>query len=660
MDLLNETPCRFRYGLYHTSDSKIIIVYIETNEEITTESQTLIESLYENTIFLNYKINKAETLKVTCSQNQITMKQFDSNIIEYCKRFKDTVEIRLINGTPTHQLLFGVDVFKEMVNNTKELYIEIGDSGLHIGTSDFKTLDKLSIQSGKLYPKDTVNIYVKNLFIMSSDITVANKDNDKHAFNFIVSKIANIINLKLYSTITTVITAGSKDGDDISNSKLISNYIEIYGEEKVEDNNKERIGLFGFKSVLLGELHVDEEVVVGNILKVDKIVSFTINKFYRKIKSMSNGYGVCIYRVGNVNLTNIGYELDDDSDIPDNVSIIHFLKDTDSGLHKKIFLYDSSITNPTDKQLTLVSLEETSVENVYVSNCTIGNGITLIDKHKDAQLIKMTFNKIIIDVVDDITFDNVEKLYLTDCTLTTKSNLNISGKFISINGGEFEFSNCFIGKSNEIVYNINTSGIEIHGSSLSILNDRENSLDGKYFDNNSKFDVESILIDGYQSSLANAVLFSKSITCKSDKILTLTRSTIVIKDGEVNLTSECSISGILMIECTNSDDKLKLTVSDKERFLQNNTLDFIITSGESPIIEVNTNTSVKLKNINNINELFYISYLKDFQSDQPSRVTFIKPIDTNISYKVMTNSEKMVSITEKKENNDVVFEVNKK
>ena len=661
MNLLKDTPCTFRYALYHTSDNKILIVFIESNDEINEYSQTIVETLYENTIFLSYKINQSETIKVTCSQNQITMKQFDSDIISYCKKFTDTNEVRFINGSPNHELLFGVDVFTTIVNNTKELYLELGNSGLHIGEDSLQTLNKLTIQNGKLYPKSTANIYTKDLFIMNSEITVANKDEDSHSINFIVSSKINIIYLKIYSTITTVITAGSKEGENISNSSFISNYIEIYGEEKVNDT-RERLGIFSFKSALIGELHVNDEVVVGNILKVDKIVSFTLNKFYRNILSMGNGYGVCIYRVANVNLSNLNYIISKNSDLPPEVSIVHFLKDTDSGLHKKIFLYDSEIDNPTDFKINMISMEETSVENIYISGCIVGNGITIINKDTNSEVLKMTLNEVKMDVSNNILFDNVEKLYLTNCEINTTGAINILCKYLSINGGLWYFDKCNIGKDNEIMFNVSIQEIELHGNEFNLLNDTVNSLDGKFFDNNSKFNIEKILISGYQTSLASTVLFSKSLICKCDKVLTLTRASIFV-DKESSIKTECSLSGILMVNANSEDDVLNITLSDVQRFLQNNTLDIISISGESATVKFNTNATIKLKMVNDSNENLYINYLKDFESEQNSKITFVPLFDRNIDYKVMTNTEKIVSINKienKDDNNNILFEVIKK
>ena len=663
MNLLKDTPCTFRYGLYHTSDHKVLIVFLESKEEINDYSSTILETLYENAIFLNYKINKNETVKVTCSDNQVTMKQFDVDIINYCKKYGNTTnEIRIINGTPEHKLLFGIDVFTAIVNNTKNLYMELGESGFHVSSSDFNTLDTFNIQTGKLYPETTVNLYVKKLSVMNLEITVANKDEDIHAFNFIISSFANIIYLKLYSTITTVITAGSKEGENISNAKLISNYMEFYGEEKVEDNNKERLGIFGFKSVLIGEIQVNDEVVVGNILKADKIVSFTLNRFHRKINSMSNGYGVCIYRVANVNLSDLSYEINKDSDIPKDVSIVHFLKDTDSSFHKKIFLYNSSINNVTDNNITLLSLEETTVENVYISDCEIGNGIAFIKKHNDTEILKLTFNNITIDVIEDILFNNVDKLYFTNCTFTTLGTISVTSQFISINGGMWKFKKCELGKNNFISHNVNIQNVEFHGDVFNVLNDRTNSLDGKLFDNDSKIDVEKITIDGYQTSLAGTVLYSKTFVCGCDKTLTLNRASIDIKETS-EITAKCSISGTLMAISDNPEHKLNIKVEDKEKFLSNNTLDIISIGGESPIIKCTTNNTLKVKLINDSNDLFYINYLSDYNSDQNSRITFVPLFDNPIDYKVITDTEKLIQINKLKsseENNDIVFEVIKK
>ena len=659
MNLLKELSSDFRYALYHTSDSRIIILFLKSNEIINDSSITQIESLYENTIFKNYKINSSETVKVTCNENESSNNIMNSTIAEYCRKYNDSVEVRMINVTPSHKILFEPKVIKAIFDTSKELYLDIGDSGVRIDSSDFKTMDKIYIQTGTLYPESTATIYVRDLFVMNTIVNVANNEEDKHVLNVVVSKKANIINMKLYSTINTVFTAGSQDGENIANTIFLSNYISIYGSENIEDT-KERLGLYSFKTVLLGELNIEDEVTSGNILRVDKLVSFTLNRLSRNMKTVNSGNCIVIDRVGNVNLNYITSNIFKDSAIADNYSLILMTKD-DSGMHKKLTINNSYINNPLSTNINLISIEDNTIENVFISDCVIGNGITFINKSENAKITKLTYNNTTINVDDKIKFNNIENLYFLSCDINCNSDIYIESSYVTINGGIWNFTNCYIGKTSYITLKINTNEVEMHGKKLSILNDTVNSFDGKYFDNNSKFNVETLYIKGFQTALAGTVLFTKLVETYSDAVLTINRSTFIL-DEKMDLKVNSSLTGTIMISTENTKDKFNIELKDVQKFLQNNIIDFVSLK-ETPLINVSTNNTIKLKMINHSNEFLYINYYKDFDSDQKSKVVFVPMIEKSIDYKIITDTEKLIDIAEvenEDDNQNIVYEITKK
>ena len=659
MNLLKELSSDFRYALYHTSDSRIIILYLKSNEIINDQSLTQIETLYENTIFKNYKINPTETVKVTCNENENSNNIMNTNIVEYCRKYTDSLEVRFINVTPSHKILFEPQVAKAIFDTSKELYLDIGDSGIRIDSSDFKTMDKIYIQTGTLYPESTATIYTRELFVMNTIVNVANKEEDKHVLNVVISKKANIINMRLYSTINTVFTAGSKDGENIANTVFLSNYISIYGSENVEDT-KERLGVYSFKTVLLGELNVEDEVTSGNILRVDKLVSFTLNKLTRNMKVVNSGNCIVIDRVGNVNLNYITCNIFKDSSIANNYSLVLMTKD-DSGMHKKLNINNSSIDNSLTTNINLISIEENTIENVFISDCNIGNGITFINKSEEAKIAKMTYNNTEISVDDKLHFNNIEKLYFLACTINCKDDINIESSYVTINGGLWNFKNCYIGKSTYITLKINTNEVEMHGKKLSIINDTVNSFDGQYFDNDSKFNIETLYIKGFQAALAGTVLFTKTVETYSDKVLTINKSTFVINEKSI-LKVNSSLTGTIVLSTENPEDSFNVELKDVQKFLQNNIVDFISVK-ETPLINFSTNNTIKLKMVNHSNEFLYVNYYKDYDSNQNSKVIFVPILNQKIDYKIITNTEKLIDIHEienEDDNQNIIYEITKK
>lgn len=662
MDLLNELAYDFRYALYHTKDSRIIVLFYKSNEVLTNETQTPIETLYENTILKRYDIEESETIKTTCNENPKTNDLMNLEIVNYCKKYSKSKEIRFINVTINHKILFESKVYKAMVENTEELYLDLGESGVRIDDTDYNTLNKLSIQSGILYPETSSFIYVRELFVMNCEITVANKnEEDDHNFNIIVSKKANIINMKLYSTIGFVITAGSKEGLNISSALFMTNCIRIYGSEKQNDL-KECVGIYGFKTVLIGELVIEDEVTCGNIIKADKIVSFTINSINRNIVKLDEGNCIILHRIGNVSLTKINYNINEDSILPSNASIIKFLKDTDSGMHKKINVFDSSISNPTSTPINLVYLEETEVENIYVSDCTILDGVNFINKVEEASILKLVYNNVTMDInSNDIIFNNIKKLYLTNSNITTTKNILIESPHVIINGGMWEFDKCNIGNNEFITNKVNTKEIEMIGKEFNIISDTKNSFDGQFFDNDSKFKIDDIYIKGFQSSFASTVFMTKSLQTFSDKLTTINRAIFFMENDNVNITANSSLTGKIVFSTENTGLEANIKIKDSIKFLQNNTID-IISSSETPEIFVTTNNTVRLKMVNHTSDHMYLNYTSDYDSEQNSKVIYETIYTTPMNYKVITNSEKLLSIhkLEKLEDGNVVFEAIKK
>ena len=102
----------------------------------------------------------------------------------------------------------------------------------------------------------------------------------------------------------------------------------------------------------------------------------------------------------------------------------------------------------------------------------------------------------------------------------------------------------------------------------------------------------------------------------------------------MDLKVNSSLTGTIMLSTENTKDKFNIELKDVQKFLQNNIIDFVSLK-ETPLINVSTNNTIKLKMINHSNEFLYINYYKDFDSDQKSKVVFVPMIEKSIDYKII-------------------------
>jgi hypothetical protein len=639
MDLLKELPFNFRWYLLYTKTKEIIILYYKSASDLQTEDEeTILESTYFNTILAKYEI--IESVKRTRNENENTINEFNSDIVEFCNKHPNSSEIRFINTQYTHSLMFESKVFASFAKASKKLYFELGNSAIRIDNDSYEEFEKIEFTSGYLFPDSNTEIYCKNVTINNIDINCYNNSEEVHSVSFIISEAFNASNIALYDTCKLNIVQGSKNETDFENSKVFISYLKIYGQEFVDlDSNTNRISILGINKVNIGEIEVEEAVKYGNILKINNIVTFTLGRIIRTITEVKNGSFVTVGGVGTVNIHDINYFINSDSKFKDDTSLIYFLKDSNSGLKRSINLYNSIITNDTDKKINIFKLPNLTVNKIFISSCTINDNVEILKMDDDSKITKLSFTDCDINC-ENFNVTKCDKLTLSNCNFNIIKKIDIKTPFLIINDGVWKFDELSI-NYDSLITKISTEHVEFDGNILNI--DGSNSdLNGSYFDNGSKINVKNINIKGMIPSFLESCIHTANLTCTCDRILKLNHIYLFFRYGDITLNINSSVTGKIIIGSNSEVYKLNINISDIEKRLNINDVEFIGTDS-FPTISTTTNTPIRFDYINSDNKRSYLSFTNDYNSKQMSSITYtnaFKPVD----FKLINNSEKNLEL----------------
>ena len=659
MDLLKELPSNFRYYLITAKTGEILILFYKHNRDFESQDEEcIVETGYLNLNLAKYVPDPAQTVKVTCNENESTINQFNSNIIKYCNSRPNTKQVRIYNcSTIEYKLLLESKVFKAICGCTKDIYIEIGESGLRIPNTDIQ-LNKIHIQNGRLYPESTATIYTEEFAGIDCKMDVADKTNESHAFNIVITKKMLINSIRQYAPIDMVISAGNMNANDFSNSKISCCCYELFGQERMENNtSRPRISILGVKKVNIGEMMIDEETTYGSVMKVDRVTTLTIGAVNREITEVSSGSFITIGRVGTVNLHQINYKITPLSTISDDVSVVYFLPDNDSGLTRSVNIFSTNILGVKGRTMNVVKLASCSVDKVFVSDCVIRNGVNLLSYDEKSSINRLNYNDCNIDG-DSISFKYINNLSIVNTNVTSANNIDIEASNISISGGIWKFNKLTV-TNPDFVQKVNFIGTEFVGTDISIENPNLDQYDnGVFYDTGSAYDVESVSVDKYKTSFTDSNFRLKKLFVNTNEVLTLSGSRLYFTRGDTNIECNGSLSGNITTLPSNNDARLNVVINDKTKHLSTNPL-AITGSLFSPIFDVTTNVPIKFTFDMFSNPKIYASYTKEFDSQQKSTLTF--KYYPEVTHTVITNGAKYTSLSKyNDENGNLVYEMIKK
>ena len=487
MDLLQDLVKNFRYTCVTTTKNEIYIyLYSAEGNTISKDSITDIENGY-----LNYRndVVANKTLSSTENENEVRLNGMNSDIESYIRDTTgDITKITVINTSKTHKFILEPKVFKAMSDRCSVLYFDMGIvSGFRLSSYEYKQIDELRIEESIILLDKSSVLYVSTFRQKWGKWTSYDKVDDPLALNISSDKAIKIMSLEQYGPVKSVFGCSTKNGDEFRNAKLEINYLKIFGSELIEkDKADERILVKGFNKVYFDNIDIGDEVTYSTIVNVDRVSNFNIGKMTRNIGKIISNPMIKINRVGKVNLRQFTINNLPNSTIRENdFSIVSFLP-ADDEFERSINLSNVVINNDSDIKLKIIKLRKLSLNKIYISRCTIGDKVDLLDLDESSKVIKLTFNNSTFITNEDFNIYGSTKLTLTDTMITTSKNIILKSPYINITGGIW---NCYkLDCDYESYMKILMERLELHSDYLSITNGESDILQ-TVFMNNCKLDV---------------------------------------------------------------------------------------------------------------------------------------------------------------------------
>ena len=643
MDLLQDLVKNFRYTCVTTTKNEIYIyLYSAEGNTISKDSITDIENGY-----LNYRsdVVAKKTLSKTENENEVRLNEMNSDIESYIRDTTGEIsKITVINTSKSHKFILEPKVFKAMSDRCSVLWFDMGTvSGFRLSSYEYKELEELHIEESIILLDKSSVLYVSTFFQKWGEWTSYNKVDDPLALNISADKQIKIMSLEQYGPVKSVFGCSTKSGEEFQNAKLEINYLKIFGSEIIEkDKTDERILVKGFNKVYFDNIDVNDEVTYSTIVNVDRVSNFNIGKLTRNIGKIIPNPMIKINRVGKVNLRQFTINNLPNSTIRENdFAIVSFLP-ADDEFERSINLSNVVIYNDSDIKLKIIKLRKLSLNKIYISRCTIGDKVDLLDLDESSNVVKLTFNNSTFVTNDDFSVFGSTKLTLTDTIITTSKNIILKSPYINITGGLWD---CYkLDCDYESYMKILMERLELHSNYFSITNGESDVLQTAFI-NNCKLDVlKSIEIQNMRPSMIGTYI--KSEEFKSTCSDTVQFNNVLIgyqKNEKINFILRSNISGYATVDgVENGIINIDLYISDSENENVNN-FDLYL-QNEKTTISYKTNRPINsiVNNLGSLKPIHFSAY-DDVLSGIDSYIKLAPNSDAKILGKVINDSELIVS-----------------
>lgn len=643
MDLLQDLVKNFRYTCVTTTKNEIYIyLYSAEGNTISKDSITDIENGY-----LNYRSDVVanKTLSKTENENEVRLNEMNSDIESYIRDTTGEIsKITVINTSKSHKFILEPKVFKAMSDRCSVLWFDMGTvSGFRLSSYEYKELEELHIEESIILLDKSSVLYVSTFFQKWGEWTSYNKVDDPLALNISSDKKIKIMSLEQYGPVKSVFGCSTKSGEEFQNAKLEVNYLKIFGSEIIEkDKTDERILVKGFNKVYFDNIDINDEVTYSTIVNVDRVSNFNICKLTRNIGKIIPNPMIKINRVGKVNLRQFTINNLPNSTIRENdFAIVSFLP-ADDEFERSINLSNVVIYNDSDIKLKIIKLRKLSLNKIYISRCTIGDKVDLLDLDESSNVVKLTFNNSTFVTNDDFNVFGSTKLTLTDTIITTSKNIILKSPYISITGGLWD---CYkLDCDYESYMKILMERLELHSNYFSITNGESDVLQTAFI-NNCKLDVlKSIEIQNMRPSMIGTYI--KSEEFKSTCSDTVQFNNVLIgyqKNEKINFILRSNISGYATVDgVENGIINIDLYINDSENENVNN-FDLYL-QNEKTTISYKTNRPINsiVNNLGSLKPIHFSAY-DDVLSGIDSYIKLAPNSDAKILGKVINDSELIVS-----------------
>lgn len=664
MELLKKIPFNFRYYLFTTTKKEIIVIYYKSASTIEENTTTLLEATYIPIFEGNYEFIPSQTIKVSCPDDDIQLKDFNRAIRDYCNARKGYTKFLFFSASPSYEILFEKETVQAIFASCKNVYLEIGEGGaIETGKEDYEPIDFMEIRTGNWFVDGETTIYIKDLKVSSVKLDIYNKGKKSGIFNLVIGNTFKGSRVQIYSTLQLVILNSSKTPSDFLKGKISFAVFNIFGEELLDDTNQARIEIRGFEKVNLSSIDVEKEVKYGNIIYLDNVTKFSLLRIRRTIKDIVEGSFAKIDRVGSTSIHEIKYDIDKNTNMQDNTPIVTFLHHDGDSLEKSLNIYETSFENDSGKNVVICKLINTELLKLYISKCKLNNGVIMLEKDDDSKVTKFNYNECTFTSKGDFEISNAIKLSLTDVDFNIDGKLSISCPNISINRGLWKVGNLVIDDEKEIIGKIVMDGLQIDSPGTIDIKNSIADDDFSYYDNSCKIKAKKYSISGYKPTYNESLFMCDNIDIACASIVTFTKTNLGFKSDKSTMNIKSSMSGSILFSTLSTDPEKDfiLKLEDVNFHSKVNSVEFTGT-GTTPKLNFNTNTPIKFT-LNNVSSKYInFAYTQAIESEQKSKIIYkLNVLDIENDPVVLNNSEKFCTINKSYDDNkSTIFEIVKK
>lgn len=658
MDLLKDLIKNTRLIIVTTLNKEIeIYLYKINTDTLGDETPTPIEEsfLKNRTDLINNR-----TLKITFNENEVNLDIMNREIIRYIEGSEaDLKKISVINASKTHKFILEPDVFYAITQKTKNIYLDMGsESGIRLSGYEYPQLESITIEESVLFLDNSAVIYVSEIYGKWIGLLTYNKVNTPLTLNIFTEKFMKFLSVSQYASVKFLFDCKCKDGNEYENATCEINYLNIYGEEIIDnDKNDERILIRSFNNIYFDNIEIGNEVSYSTIIRADRINNFSIGSIIRTINTIVPRPMILLDRVAKVSLRKINIRAVETNTIKENDFAIVSFSPTEDDFERSISISDCTIYNYGNSLLKVIKLKKLEINKVYISNCVMGTNVDLLNIDESSNICKLTYNNCSFQSDNDFYIHGSTKISLIDTNFDTSSNIILNSPYISVNGGLWECENVKCNYEKNYIKLI-FDNLELHSNNFEIINNEESST--TVFINNSKFDIlKKLSISNIRISLMNTYVKSPDIDIKVDDIIQLNNMILGFqKSNKCNISIKANVNGKIIIDkIADTNVNIDLYIKDDKNINVNN-LDFDLFDKKTNI-NIKTNKPINCI-INGAGNPIHFSAYDNIDSSSNSFIRLISDDLGNQKSKVMNDSEKIVEFVKYMDDeNRMVYEFSK-
>lgn len=673
MELLKDYGSNFIYKLTTTTDNCVVICYYKYNTYSADKySEDEIKTLSEETqktvdIALMESLqgkdeDTSRTVIKRFHEDMYSIDKFNNDIVSYLSQRPNMKEIYLINGNPEHKILIEPKVFQAMCKSSQRLFIDLGVSGFRTDGTNFDKIEYLEFITGTWIVDTDSTVMIKDLVVRNGIINTYNQNSKaSNALNIIIGNSLTGSRLHIYSTLKCNIRYSSQIfNTPYKTSRFSLPILTIFGQEIIEnDLNNQRLIIFGFNRLNIGELNINDEVQYGNIIKLDNINIAVICGYTRTVSGANRpGNNILVSEVGDFKIYNIKYLTSKKSFVYPDSSILKIVSKENSELKKTFQIYDTEVINNTENKLNIVDIVDTTLEMLYLGDCSIGSNVDVFKMSDNSKLKRISYSGVNLTCDTSLVMNKMNDLALYKCNVSIKETLSVDAPKFSFMDSTINFKKFNITYSNGPILKCNFNNSQILGERLQFSNG-STIQDSKTNFTDSKMFVKEIVIDNFIVKSSGGCIKSKYFSTNGKSITfdnTLLSFYESYKKSDINILS--SLTGKILLDNYDKSYETNINIEDEKFYFSTSSLS-VIAYLKSPKFSMSTNTPINVTIERMCNDTMNFKLSNKYDFNRPCKI--IKKLDISDitqDFKIINDSELIASVTKTiDEDNNTIFEI---